>query len=77
MSDIDRMREAESASRSIAREIARIIPEGWLFTLNLFDTKSGGSLYISNAEPADVPKALRECADRIEEREKKSTPRGM
>jgi len=75
--EIDRLREAEAAARGIAKRLASSLPEGWLFTLNLFDTKSGQSTYISNVSPDCVPGALRECADKIEERESGDTPRGL
>jgi hypothetical protein len=77
MSDVDRQREAEASARRLAKLIDESIPEGWLFTLNLYDTKSDRATYISNARPDDVPAALRECADKIEKRESKGAPRGM
>lgn len=77
MSDTYRLREAERCARQLARKIKKGLPAGWLFTLNLFDGKGKHATYISNANPEDVPAAMRECADYIEQREAGKTPRGM
>ena len=76
-SDTDRLREAEACARRLARKIKDGLPDGWMFTLNLFDTRSRLTTYIASCRPEDVPAALRECADYIERREAGKTPRGM
>lgn len=75
--DIDRLREAERCARQLARKIRKGLPSGWLFTLNLFDAQGKHATYISNARAEDVPAAMRECADYIEQREAGKPPRGM
>ena len=51
-----------------AREITCTFPRGTLFTLIVFDDPGVGQ-YIGNAERQDVIRALRETADRLENRE--------
>lgn len=58
--------------QAIARLVEQRLPDGMLFVVMTFtpgeDGSGGYSGYISNADRADMIKALRECADTLEAR---------
>lgn len=61
------LESAEVVARDIGRKLTDAMPPGWGFALVLFTFGEGGFLtYMSNAQRADMVKALRECADKIE-----------
>lgn len=63
--------DSENKMRRLATFIANQLPKGYGFALLVFKFgKAGTTNYISNAEREDMVKALRECADRIESKDK-------
>lgn len=59
----------EVEARNIGRVIGKSLPPNIGFGLVLFSFGEDGFLtYISNAQREDMVKALRECADKIEQR---------
>lgn len=59
--------ELERTARALARKINRDVPEGAGFCLLLFNLGEGGwTTYLSNANRADMLKALREFIARVE-----------
>lgn len=71
----DGLAEAEAVAREVGRLIGSAVPEGYGFAVLVFSFGPGGATtYVSNADRADMIRALRECADRLEAR--KDTPAG-
>jgi hypothetical protein len=63
---------AETVGMSVGRIIGEAMPPGWGFALILFTMGDSGpqyASYVSNGQRADMIKALRECADKIESRQ--------
>lgn len=52
----------------LAKATASVLPDGAMFMLLLFD-ESCIAQYVSNANRADMIKAMRETADRLESKE--------
>lgn len=68
-------RAAEARLRGLADRISEQLPEGIGFALVTFTVGEGGYAgYVSNARRADMIKALRECADKLEA--KRDSPPG-
>ena len=62
-----RFRESERKLQLIAKFIDAQLPEGIVFALTIFTVgEASYAGYVSNAERADMIKALRECADTLE-----------
>jgi hypothetical protein len=61
----------EKICRDIGQLIGSAMPEGWGFSLLVFEFggPGGNASYISNARRVDMIKALREQADRLERHE--------
>ena len=61
------LEEAERKTTEIGRIIGDQMPKGWGFALLIFSFGEQGFMnWVSNAQRADMIKALRECADRLE-----------
>ncbi len=60
-----RNEQAEGQLHDIGRIIADSLPDGWGFTLLLFEFGAGGStFYLSNARRDDMVRALQEFIER-------------
>jgi hypothetical protein len=61
------LEEAERKMQGIAGTVQKMVPQGWGFAVLCFSFGENGFMnYVSNAERQDMIKALRECADQIE-----------
>lgn len=61
------LEEAERKMQSIARVVKGMVPEGWGFTVLCYSWGENGFMnYVSNGQRPDMIKALRECADKLE-----------
>lgn len=65
--------EMEQKVRPILDHIKSVVPDGTGFAVLLFRFDGKEATYGSNARRDDMIKALRECADRLEERQDKPT----
>lgn len=62
-----RLHEIEQQARNVGRLIGNSLPEGVGFCLMMFTFGEGGwSTFLSNAEPEDMIKGIRELADKRE-----------
>jgi len=58
----------EAKARSVGKVIGDSLPPGVGFALLMFDFGEGGQMtYVSNAQRDDMVRALRECADTVED----------
>ncbi len=61
--------------RNLAAFVTRKLPKGWGFAIVVFPFhRPGISNYVSNAQRQDMITALRETADRLEQRQDFRTP---
>ena len=61
------LEEAERKMQSIARVVGNMVPTGWGFAVLCFSFGENGFInWVSNAQRADMVKALRELADKLE-----------
>lgn len=61
------LEEAERGMQSIARVVGNMVPEGYGFAVLVFSWGEQGFMnWVSNAQRTDMVKALRECADKLE-----------
>jgi hypothetical protein len=59
--------QIESILKALAAKLARWLPKGWGFTLQIFSFgENGANFYISNAERADMLNMMREFIAREE-----------
>lgn len=62
--------EIEQAMGAIGQTVAKALPAGWGFMLNIFSFgPNGATFYMSNAQRADMVSNMRELADKIEKGE--------
>lgn len=67
MSQRATLEEAERKMQSIARVVGNMVPQGWGFAVLCFSFGENGFMnWVSNAQRQDMIKALRECADKLE-----------
>ncbi len=59
------LEQAENILRGLGKLLGKVIPQGYGFTLILWDTESSCS-YIANVDPDKMKEALRQVADTIE-----------
>jgi len=64
------LEEVELVAQRLARVIDNSIPRGWGFALVLSRLNTNLSSYVSNCNRADMIKAFREMADRLEKKER-------
>ena len=61
------LEEIERKMQGIAKTVGAMIPEGWGFAVLCYSFGENGFMnYVSNGERAAMIKALRECADKLE-----------
>lgn len=61
------LEEVERKMQGIAKTVKAMVPEGWGFAVLCFSYGEGGFMnWVSNAQRADMIKALREMADKLE-----------
>lgn len=65
MSDEINKEEMKDFAQYLGAKISNIMPEGWGFTLLLFEYGDSGNLvYLSSANPEDMVKAMQEFLER-------------
>jgi hypothetical protein len=67
----DLLADLESRVQPLLRHINENVPKGTGFALLLFRFDGPEATYGANAERSDMIKFLRECADRLEDRQDK------
>jgi hypothetical protein len=64
------LEQAENSARGIAKALADAMPDGWLFSLQLWTAGEKSFMtYISNANREDMKKSMRELLEKWEKEE--------